>query len=82
MDDTTDENREIGSYYISDARASYGLAALGMKRISFNAAGYNLFNKMYEANDGGIKEVEITLKQTFYYPQAGTHFMAEFRIDL
>ncbi len=84
LDNTTDENRKIDAYYISDARASYGLTALGMKRISFNVAVYNLFNKMYEANgytwgyQGGGNDV----RENFYYPQAGTHFMAGLRIEI
>ncbi|MCF6360383.1 MAG: TonB-dependent receptor [Cyclobacteriaceae bacterium] len=84
LDNTTDENRKIDSYYISDARASYGFSALGIKRISFNLAVYNLFNKMYEANGytwgnrGGGNDV----RENFYYPQAGTHFMLGLRLEL
>ena len=84
LDNTTDENRKIDGYYISDARASYGLAALGMKRISFNIAVYNIFNKVYESNGytWGYQGGGNDIRENFYYPQAGTHFMAGLRLDL
>ncbi len=84
LDNTTNEARKIDGYYISDARASYGLAALGIKRISFNVAVYNLFNKMYEANGytWGYRGGGNDIRENFYYPQAGTHFMAGLRIAL
>lgn len=84
LDNTTDESRKLDGYYISDARASYGLSALGMKRISLNLAVYNLFNKMYESNGytWGYQGGGNDIRENFYYPQAGTHFMAGLRIDI
>jgi iron complex outermembrane receptor protein len=84
LDNTTDENRKIDGYYISDARLSYELAALGMKRISFNLAAYNLFNKMYESNGytWGYQGGGNDIRENFYFPQAGTHFMAGITIEL
>lgn len=84
LDNTTDENRKIKAYYISDARASYGLSAFGIKRISLNLAVYNLFNKMYESNGytWGYRGGGSDFRENFYYPQAGTHFMAGLRIEL
>lgn len=84
LDNTTNESRKIDAYYISDARASYGLSALGMKRITINLAVYNLFNKMYDSNGytWGYQGGGNDIRENFYYPQAGTHFMAGLRIDL
>ncbi len=84
LDNTTNENRKIKAYYISDARASYGLSALGLKCISINLAVYNLFNKVYESNGytWGYQGGGNDIRENFYYPQAGVHFMAGLRIDL
>jgi iron complex outermembrane recepter protein len=84
LDNTTDENRKIDAYYINDARTTYSFSALGLKSISLNLTVYNLFNNLYESNGytwgylGGGDDI----RENFYYPQAGTHFMAGLRIDL
>ncbi len=84
LDNTTNESRVINDYYISDTRASYGLATLGMKRISFNLAVYNIFNKMYESNGytWGYQGGGNNIRENFYYPQAGTHFMAGIKLEI
>ncbi len=84
LDNTTDENRNINAYYISDVRAAYGFSALGMKRINLNLAVYNLFNKMYESNGytWGYQGGGNDIRENFYYPQAGIHFMAGVMIYL
>lgn len=84
LDNTSNESRKLDAYYVSDARASYGFSALGMERIFFNIAVYNLFNNLYESNGytwgyiGGGTEYH----ENFYYPQAGAHFMAGLTIKL
>lgn len=83
LDNTSNESRKLDAYYVSDARASYGFSALGLKQISIKLAVYNLFNKLYESNGytwgyiGGGDEYH----ENFYYPQAGTHFMAGLTVD-
>ena len=78
LDNTSDETRKIDGYYISDIRANYSFIALGMKQLSINVAVYNVFNNFYEANGytygylGGGAEI----RENFFYPQAGTNFMA------
>ena len=84
LDNTSNETRKLDAYYASDARASYSLSALGMKKISFNLAVYNLFNNLYEANGytWGYKGGGVEYHENFYYPQAGIHFMAGLTIKL
>ena len=78
LDNTSNKDRRINSYYLSDFRANYGFSALKMKTISLNLAIYNLFNNYYESNGytfgylGGGSEV----RENFFYPQAGINFMA------
>jgi iron complex outermembrane receptor protein len=84
LDNTANESRKLDSYYVSDALASYGFSALGLKRISVNLAVYNLFNKLYESNgytwgyEGGGDQYH----ENFYYPQAGAHFIAGLTIEI
>ena len=78
LDNTSNENRKLAAYYLSDLRAGYTFKALKMKEIKIKLAVYNLFNNLYEANGytfgyrGGGSEV----RENFYYPQAGINFMA------
>ncbi len=84
LDNTANENRKLDAYYVSDLRGAYGLSALGMKRVTFTVSVYNLFNKLYSANGytWGYQGGGNDIRENFYYPQAGTHFMAGLRIDL
>ncbi|MCB0496347.1 MAG: TonB-dependent receptor, partial [Cyclobacteriaceae bacterium] len=84
LDNTSNESRKLDAYYVSDARASYGFSALGMERISFNIAVYNLFNNLYESNGytWGYIVGGTEYHENFYYPQAGAHFMAGLTIKL
>ena len=78
LDNTQNENRQLPAYYISDLVSSYKFSVWGIKQVGIKLAVYNLFNVMYEANGytwgylGGGNEV----RENFYYPQAGIHFMA------
>ncbi len=78
LDNTSNENRKLVAYYLSDLRAGYTFKALKLKEIKIKLAVYNLFNNLYEANGytfgyrGGGSEV----RENFYYPQAGINFMA------
>lgn len=84
LDNTSNPNRKIAGYYISDFRANYSFSALKMKSIKLNLAVYNLFNNFYESNGytfgyrGGGNEV----RENFYYPQAGINFMAGLTLSL
>lgn len=84
LDNTTNENRKLDGYYITDLRANYGFSALGIKRISLNIGVYNLFNKLYESNGytWGYRGGGDDIRENFYYPQAGAHFMAGLRLEL
>ena len=84
LDNTSNNNRKIDGYYLSDLRVNYSFSALKMKSIGLNLAIYNLFNNLYEANGytfgyrGGGAEV----RENFYYPQAGINFMAGITLKL
>jgi iron complex outermembrane receptor protein len=77
LDNTSNEQRKIEGYYLSDFRANYSFSALKMKAININVAVYNIFDNFYESNGytfgyrGGGNEI----RENFFYPQAGTNFM-------
>lgn len=77
LDNTQNENRTLSAYYISDVMAGYKFSALGIKKIEFKIAGYNIFNTLYESNGytWGYKGGGTEVRENFYYPQAGTHIM-------
>lgn len=78
LDNTSNENRIIKSYFINDINLSYNFAALGMKNIGLNLLINNILNVEYESNgytwgymwDGSLYQ------QNNYYPQAGINFLA------
>jgi iron complex outermembrane receptor protein len=84
LDNTSNEERKIGGYYLSDLRASYSFSALKLKAITFNIAVYNIFDNYYESNGysygyrGGGEEI----RENFFYPQAGTNFMIGLNLKL
>jgi len=83
LDNTTNEDRKIDAYYINDTRASYKISTLKIKGLTFNIAVFNLFNKMYDSNGytWGYQGGGTHYQENFYYPQAGTHFMAGLSLE-
>lgn len=78
LDNTSNEARKIANYYLSDIRARFRFSALKMKSIVLNLAIYNVFGAEYESNgySFGYRGGGSEIRENFYYPQAGTHFMA------
>ena len=77
LDNTSNEDRMIESYFINDLRLAYQLQAFGMQKIEFTFLINNLLNVTYESNgytwgylyDGSLYQ------QNNYYPQAGINFL-------
>ncbi len=78
LDNTSNENRIIESYFINDLSLSYNFTAFGMQNIGINLLINNILNVEYESNgytwgymwDGSLYQ------QNNYYPQAGINFLA------
>lgn len=78
LDNTSNENRIIESYFINDINLSYNFAAFGMQNIGINLLINNILNVEYLSNgytwgymwDGSLYQ------QNNYYPQAGINFLA------
>lgn len=78
LDNTTNENRVINPYFVSDLRINYNLTLnKAVKAIQFNVLVNNVFNTMYLSNGYTYSYIFGDLiTENFYYPQAGTNFLA------
>jgi len=82
LDNTSRTSRSLDPYYVQDARAIYTLPHLLFSEISLVFQVNNLLNKMYEPNgytypyySGGQ-----VVADNYYFPMAGTNFMAAINI--
>ena len=77
LDNTTNENRKLNSYFTNDLRAIYTIKGKTLKEVNFSFLVNNIFNTLYESN--GYSYSYISEKQTvtenYYYPQAGTNVL-------
>lgn len=77
LDNTSNEDRRIDSYFINDLRAIYTMHPKYMREISISVFVNNLFDVKYASNGytyGYFAGSEI--RQNYFYPQAGTNFLA------
>ncbi|MEO6329955.1 MAG: TonB-dependent receptor plug domain-containing protein [Ginsengibacter sp.] len=84
LDNTSQNSRSLGSYYLQDIRLSYTLKKKLLKETNFVFHVNNLFNKLYEPNGytfsyfyGGSMVTE-----NYYFPMAGINFMAAINIKM
>lgn len=77
LDNTSNESRKIDSYFINDLRLVYTLHPKGMREISMSVFVNNLFDVKYSSNGYtyGYFGGPLTVRQNYYYPQAGTNFL-------
>ena len=73
LDNTSNSNRKIAAYQTVDARISYSIFPKKMKEISFSVLANNILNTMYSSNGYTYQYLGTN---NFYYPQAGTNFLA------
>lgn len=87
LDNTSNNDRAIDSYFVSDALVSYSTALKGVKELSVSLMVNNIFNKLYESNGYtwgyyyGYDEGNL-YQQNNYYPQAGTNFLLSIAVKL
>lgn len=84
MDNTMNDNRMLDEFWTTDLRLNYALRPLFVKNMELTLMVYNIFNRLYEPNgytfsyflpgEGGSGR-ELTT-ENFYYPMAGTNFLA------
>jgi iron complex outermembrane receptor protein len=70
LDNTGNDDLMLDQYLVNDARVAYLVSAEKLPDIEFTVTVNNLFNRLYESN-GYVYD-----NMPYYYPQAGTNFMA------
>lgn len=84
LDNTSHISRSIDPYFVENIRFSYTLYKKIFKRVNFVFQVNNVFNKMYESNGytyNYISDGDLTV-ENYYFPMAGTNFMAAVNIKL
>lgn len=80
LDNTQSESRKLNPYFTNDIRLSYNFSIPKVaKNIGFSVLLNNIFNTLYESNGytfGYISESQ-TIRQNYYYPQAGFNFLTQ-----
>ena len=82
LDNTQNENRKIDAYFVSDFRIAYSIENAVFRRIEISLLVNNVFNELYSSNGYTYSYIygqEIT--ENFYYPQAGTNFLAGLKLQ-
>ncbi|MEP6594438.1 MAG: TonB-dependent receptor plug domain-containing protein [Ginsengibacter sp.] len=84
LDNTSNKSRSLKPYYLQDVRFRYKLKSRFLKETNFVFQLKNIFNKRYEPNgytfsylSGGNLATE-----NYYFPMAGTNFIAAIDIRL
>ncbi|MBW3467702.1 TonB-dependent receptor [Arthrospiribacter ruber] len=88
LDNTQNENRKLDAFWTTDLRLNYAMRPRFVKNLEFTLLINNIFNQLYEPNgytfsyflpaEGATGRELVT--ENFYYPQAGTNFLAGVKI--
>lgn len=84
LDNTQDVTRSLHPYFNQDVRFTYTIKNKFFKEVNVIAAVYNVLNKKYEPNGYTFSYIYSGKKTTenYYFPMAGTNFMAGVNIRL
>ncbi|HEY5692807.1 MAG TPA: TonB-dependent receptor [Cyclobacteriaceae bacterium] len=77
LDNTSNENRRIGSYFINDIRLSFNPTIKAFKNFGISLMVNNILGVKYESNGytyGYVGGGEV-IRQNYYYPQAGRNYL-------
>ena len=78
LDNTMNNERSIKGYTVNDIRFSYVIKPKFVKEVTFSVLANNIFDKKYESNGytWGYIAHFYEARENYYYPQAGTNFLA------
>lgn len=84
MDNTSDDNRKLNAFFVNDLRANYTFHPRIVKEITLSILVNNFLNHFYESNGYTYSYIygQQVVTENFYYPQAGTNFLAAVRVRL
>lgn len=83
LDNTGNPNRMLDGFFTSDIRGSYSFHFRNwLKEIKITLQANNVFNKLYQPNGYSFSYYYTTdlITENFYYPMAGTNYMAALNI--
>jgi iron complex outermembrane recepter protein len=77
LDNTSNNNRSIDSYFINDLRLSYSVKPSFMRELSVSLLANNIFDVAYSSNGYtyGYRGGAAEYRQNYYYPQAGRNYL-------
>ncbi|MEN9999077.1 MAG: hypothetical protein RI922_2067 [Bacteroidota bacterium] len=84
LDNTSNENRKIDAYYLTNLSINYTIKDVLFKEIKIGVLTNNLFNYMYENNGytWGYIYGGKYITENFYYPQAGRNFLVRLTLKM
>jgi iron complex outermembrane recepter protein len=82
LDNTSNNSRKLDDFFVNDIRINYTLQTRLVKEIGLNLLVNNIFNVKYEPNGYtySYKSGGTLTTENFYYPQAGTNFLASINL--
>lgn len=84
LDNTQNANRILQAFYNQDVRVSYTFNNKLLKNANLFVQVFNVFNSRYEPNGYTFSYLTggSVITENYYFPMAGTNFMAGFNIKL
>lgn len=85
LDNTQNESRKLNSYLTNDLRFNFVIKPKFMRELNISFLANNIFSTLYESNGytfgyivkDKILDKEVTIRENFYYPQAGANFLGQ-----
>lgn len=83
LDNTSNENRKLNEYYLTNLTLNYTFKNLGLKELKIGVLVNNVFDYLYENNGYTFSYVSggESTTENFYYPQAGRNFLARITLN-
>lgn len=84
LDNTSNSNRMLDAYFITNFRAHYTLRDVVFREITIGVLVYNLFDYLYESNGYTFSYVldQQVATENYYYPQAGRNFLVSLTLKM
>lgn len=84
LDNTGNDSRKLDAFYVQDFRTIYTINKLVLREINLVLQVNNIFNKRYEPNGYTFSYISggTMVNENYYFPMAGTNFMAGINIKL
>ncbi len=78
LDNTSNLQRQLPHYLTNDVRITWSIPVKWAKKLQVNVLVNNLLNASYESNGYtyGYRSYGTHVQENFYFPQAGTNFLA------